>query len=211
MSSEIKTQSLKIDDISIGVTGIQGATGLRGETGITGAGITGIQGATGVGIQGATGVGGGGSAKSSQSLWLHTYNGYGSSATKILRWANIQEDVQEGATALFTYADSATNGMSLTMLVKAKVTATYTMTANADGNYFIGWSLNQTTLTDDIFQVPTDKRLSFFGLTVGNSNVIAQTSFTKILQAGDIIRSHTSGQAPATADRCIMTIVAEEV
>lgn len=136
--------------------------------------------------------------ESGSYIRLNTSNGYGSTATKIRRFTNIQDNVGSDV----TYVDSATLGGTFTINNAGTYSISYTDEANAVTN--VGITKNASSLTTSIASIATSEILTF-STTSANSHVEAM-AWTGDLVAGDIIRAHTDGVAPGAAPRCHFTI-----
>ena len=123
---------------------------------------------------------------------LNTGNGHGSTNTKIRRFTN--STVTGDA---FTYADSSTDGMSIT--VNRDMVASFSYTdRNTVGTEFIGFSVNSAQLTTDIYSITTANRLI---QAKGESGSDQTVSVTIKLNKGDIVRAHTDGTPNAVDAR----------
>jgi hypothetical protein len=135
--------------------------------------------------------------KPSSMIRLDTGNGHGSTNTKIRRFTN---SVVTGTD--ITYADSAANGMSLTINVDGIYSISYTDGSNAAS--WFGISLNATG-TDNIFATTAAQRL--VSCENGAAIVGAENcSVTVRLSAGDVVRAHTDGDPTGTTDEVQLTI-----
>lgn len=130
------------------------------------------------------------------TIRLDTGNGHGATNTKIRRFTNV---VQQGDA--FTYADSGTDGMSITVNrdciaaynysdKRGASTGTFGVSRNADG-------------TVDVFSLPAADRLCN---VTSNTNQFNEASGSILLAKGDIIRAHTDGAVDDTSNRCQFTI-----
>jgi len=139
--------------------------------------------------------------KPNGTLRLDTGSGYGSTNTKIRRFANITEQVGDA----FTYADSSTNGMSVTAN-RDMIAAISYCDRSTSGATNIGISLNAsgTDLTTNIITVSADKRLCQQTCSVATADSNIGTTIK--LSQGDVIRVHTDGNTNNTSDRTMFTI-----
>lgn len=112
-------------------------------------------------------------------------NGHGATNTKIRRWTNVSTE----GTAL-TYADSANNGMSVTVNESGIYSLSYTDGYSAGGTQH-GWSINSTQLTTNIESIATANR-AIMTQNPG-ANLFSNCSVTVRLAAGSVIRTHTAG------------------
>jgi hypothetical protein len=132
---------------------------------------------------------------------LDTGNGHGSTNTKIRRFSNITEQSGDA----FTYADSATDGMSLT--VNRDMVASFTIVDVRYGaTENIGLSLNSANLTTNINLLSASERL---GTANAPSSSPATVTITKRFNKNDVIRVHDSGGSTDSDSRTQFT--AQEV
>ncbi len=122
-------------------------------------------------------------------LRLNTYNGYGSTNTKIPRFTNVVEYVPGD----FTYADSATLGASITIVNPGMYM--WSHNANlASAVQMVGASLNSSQLATAISAINAADILA-----VGETNVANSTGgiggCPVWLNPGDVVRPHTDGGA----------------
>jgi hypothetical protein len=122
---------------------------------------------------------------------LDTPNGFGSTNTSIRRWTNTTEKKGSG----ITYADSAGNGMTLTINEKGTYCASYSDTRSG-GASTVGISKNSNQLTTSISAITTLHRMA---ITNGATGFDAQSSACFKANSGDIIRSHGSGSETGNA------------
>lgn len=115
---------------------------------------------------------------------LNTANGYGSTNTKIRRFANV---VTNQGTDI-AYVDSATLGASFTINTAGVYSISFTDPLGAPGT--TGISLNTANPTVSIFNCPVGEVLSF-------ANAVANgfAGWTGYLSAGSVVRAHTAGEA----------------
>jgi len=115
-------------------------------------------------------------------------NGYGSSNTKIARFSSVSN--LQGPD--ITYADNATLGASFTV----NTPGIYSMTFFAAGpaGMHLGISRNTTQPTVDVFSL-TNALEAVATASIPVSNYQTTVSQAMPLNAGDVIRVHTDGQA----------------
>jgi hypothetical protein len=130
------------------------------------------------------------------SVVLYGANGYASTATKIPRFSTSST-----AGDAITYADSGTNGPTLTVTRAGVYTVCYTARLTGVGS--IGISKNAPSLTTDIFSVAEANKLA--QATAGGASYAGSCSWTGPLSVGDIVRPHNDGTTFA-ADANIFTI-----
>ena len=123
---------------------------------------------------------------------LNTANGYGSTNTKIRRFTNVVTN--QGSD--ITYADSATNGASFTINTNGVYGISFSDNTSV-GAYTIGISKNTTQPTTTIASIPIAEILCI--ASAAAANFTANAVVPIFLQAGDIVRAHTDGQAVGTA------------
>ena len=137
------------------------------------------------------------------TLRLDSGNGHGSTTNnKIRRFTNIRQQVGDA----FTYADSATDGMSITANRDMIASFSYS-DARGVGAANAGISLNSSELTTDISNIAADDRLIMNLIQTGTA--AENCSVTIRLNAGDIIRAHTDGSPDTALPR--VQFVAQEV
>lgn len=126
----------------------------------------------------------------------HTGNGHGSTNTKIRRLTTVLLNTGTG----YTYADSATNGMSLTinepMLGQAFYADNY-----SGGLTTSGVSKNSSQLTTAIQTIAVADILGYKTFTASNDFTLSVTPTTKF-NVGDIVRMHDSGTPDSTSSTC---------
>jgi hypothetical protein len=122
------------------------------------------------------------------TLRVDTYNGYGSTGTKVLRFLNLTESVGSGV----TYSASSVNGDSFTIVSDSYCTATFEFDPGAINTY-VGISLNATSAetSTDYISLPRAKRLTTFR-SAGSANYTDTVSATRKFNAGDVLRAHTN-------------------
>jgi len=129
---------------------------------------------------------------------LHSGNGHGSTNTMIRRYATALVNT---GTAM-TYADSAANGMSITINESGLYNIYMTdRTAGASPGY--GVSVNSSQLTISIASITTANRIM---QTYPVSDKPGGVSRTVYLTAGDVIRAHTDSTPTVTDDRAYFAI-----
>jgi hypothetical protein len=125
------------------------------------------------------------------TIWLSAGNGHGSTNNKIRRYTNTDKNVGPD----MTYADSAANGMSIT--INNPGVYSFSMTDSlSSGAGTHGFSLNGTALTTSVQTLTRAQGL--LAATNAPTNGIANVSVTLPLLPGDIIRAHTDGTVNAT-------------
>jgi hypothetical protein len=127
-----------------------------------------------------------------QMLRLNTATGYGSTNNKIRIFTNTTAASGGG---LFSYATSAADGDSFTILKDCTVAITYIDQFNNNGYY--GISKNSTELTTTIDTITMAHRLTQSVTIAANYN--GMVGWTGKVSAGDILRPHTQGLANGTS------------
>jgi hypothetical protein len=127
---------------------------------------------------------------------LHSGNGYGSTNTRIRRWLTVLKNVGIGV----TYADSGTLGSSFTAVQPGLYSCEYA--DRSTSTFCIGLSLNTTQPTVSIntqggSPFPIAERLV---MTQASANELAFCSCTVRLAVGDVVRTHTDGNANETTN-----------
>lgn len=139
-----------------------------------------------------------------QLIALNTHNGYGSTATKIRRFTNIEQNT---GTQIISVIQDSTNGDSFTALVDCEVHVTLTDQANAVAA--TGLSLNSNQLTTDVFSITQANRLVMESIAAADS--LSGVSWSGNISAGDVLRVHTNGVATGSnADRTKVFIFAKK-
>lgn len=123
-------------------------------------------------------------------IYVRDGNGFGSTATKIRRFAVVVENTGSAV----TYADSVVNGSSFTINEAGIYLGIYGDRPILS-TQSIGFSLNSPTLTTNISSLTADEIL---GIAVGLSGSHPYTIFLKTLSKTDVIRAHTDGGPNAT-------------
>jgi trimeric autotransporter adhesin len=129
---------------------------------------------------------------SQQTTKLNTANGHGSTNTKIRSFTNIQYATGSGN---FTYADSAANGGSITILKPCTVFITYS--DSFTGAAFMGLSLNSNQLTTNVSAITSTDILNM--TYMAGTSLTANVSWSGQLTTNDVIRAHTTGNAGGDA------------
>jgi hypothetical protein len=133
-------------------------------------------------------------------LRLDTYAGFGSTDTKIMRFTNVRDNIGNifAENHVSGYASNA-EGLEITISRSGKYSFTFTASGSAITD--IGLSLDSSELTTNIISLTNiDDRLC-----VGSTVLSGATSVVSIdiyLDKDQIIRPHTNGSVPSTADRC---------
>lgn len=126
-------------------------------------------------------------------LRLQTANGYGSTNTRIRRFSTVLENSGEGID--WNYVDSATLGMSVTILTSDFYSMTYVDQFNSDS--VMGISLNSTQLSTDFSSITAADRL--FGASAPGANFAGSAGGGMFLPRGSVIRPHTIALATGAA------------
>lgn len=119
-------------------------------------------------------------------LKVTTGNGHGATNTCIRRFTTVEVQTN---TSDVTYADSAANGMSVTILRTGIYFIQYgdqLSTANAS----TGISVDSNQLTTSILSITTSNRLT---AVQASANACRQSAITIKLNANQVIRAHTDG------------------
>lgn len=134
------------------------------------------------------------------SVRVDSFNGYGSSGTKIPRFSNpyiVGNDV--------TYTDSATSGSSFTVNTAGIYDITFNYESSVASQYFgISKNANAALSTDVIGITAANGRLAVNRTTATNHT--QSLSWSGPLEEGDIIRPHTQGGAVGNAGYVSFTI-----
>lgn len=136
-------------------------------------------------------------------------NAFGSTNTRIRRFSTV--DLDEVGDFL-TYADSATDGASLTCVRECIADISYSDRVNGGNNRFMGLSLNSTQLTTDL---PSITDADFITGTMINgadvSNALGNVSAHLKLAVGDVIRPHCSTGTQFNASKVVFMVKVEGV
>jgi hypothetical protein len=125
--------------------------------------------------------------ESDSSIRLETFSSYGSTATKIPRFANIRQNLGSA----ISYSDSSVNGASFTILESGTYSITFQFSANT--THALGITKNSSSLTTNISSLTGESVLI---RTVGvAANTADSVSWVGVLEEGDVIRPHTDGVA----------------
>lgn len=125
-------------------------------------------------------------------IWLYTCNGYGSTNNKIRRFTTIGKNIGSA----ITLTQSSTNGDSFTINETGVYSISYTDQFTT-GSRAMGISLNSSELTTSIYSITAANRIA---ITASDSaaNLPGVATVTLNLNAGDVIRAHTNGDASGT-------------
>jgi hypothetical protein len=126
-------------------------------------------------------------ASTRSAVRLNTANGYGSTNTKIRRLTNIIANTGSD----ITYADSAANGASFTINTDGVYAISFSDNFTAAG--YVGISLNSSQLTTNVPDIAAADILAI--CTTAGASYLGECTAIIPLNAGDIIRLHTSGAA----------------
>lgn len=133
---------------------------------------------------------------------VHSGNGHGSTATKIRRFTTTAKSI---GTAI-TYADSSTNGATFTINEDGVYSISYGDQYSAASER-IGITVNDTATTTNIGTPLTyaqGYRQSALAPAAAAQGLV---TWTGVLSAGDVVRAHTNGNADATNNNCLFSIV----
>lgn len=115
------------------------------------------------------------------TIKLNTSTGYGSTATKVIRFTNIEQNLGNS----IQYLSSSVNGDSFTALAEGLYNLSFSWSATSASDYYI--SKNQSNLTT----TPTENEtLVKATLTTATQDSISVESY---LYVGDIVRAVTDG------------------
>lgn len=136
-------------------------------------------------------VGSGGGSFSDSYVRLNSPNGFGSTNTRIRRFTNAIDNVGTD----ITYADSATNGTSITVNSSGIYAFSYCEEGNTGAPLF-GLSLNSASLTTNIEALTNTEIMALSNAGTGNDRqCIAWTGY---LDASDVVRPHTNESGGGT-------------
>jgi hypothetical protein len=179
-----------------------GQTALTGAVTISaGSNITLTQSGQNIAIAAAGGGGGGGSVATSIATsgidYVRAYggaSGWASTNTYIRNFSTIQVQTSNG---VVNYASNASLGAGVTATVKCLATITYYDSEESSNSNYFGLSLNSTQLSQKIFDGVTTIAASAIlsmaaALGGAATNAPGGCTVSVIMQAGDVIRPHTS-------------------
>lgn len=132
-------------------------------------------------------------------LYLDTANGYGSTNNKIPRFSNARSNFGSA----FTYADSATNGASITINEAGMYCVEY-MAGEVVAAMWIGCSVNGSGLTTSISTTTYAQGKRGSDFVVINRGGAFSSTF--VCAVGDVIRPHTDGAAQPTTSNVIFKV-----
>jgi hypothetical protein len=130
-------------------------------------------------------------------LRLETGNGHGSTNTVIRRYTTTVASVGSGTD--YTYADSATAGMSVTINTAGFWAISLSDRASTGATSF-GISVNSAQLTTSILSITNTARLAI-SQTGSGANTTTQIGTVVYLNANDVIRAHDDGGPDGTDAR----------
>ena len=134
-------------------------------------------------------------------LRLDSGNGHGSTNTKIRRWSNSPIDKGNA----WAYADSATDGMSVTMNRNCSVFMLY-VDNNSGGSCQLGLTVNSSQLTTNINSstlVTADK----ISQGSGGTGIVGQCSGFWNFSEGDVLRTHGNGASDSTNNQSFFIMI----
>lgn len=131
------------------------------------------------------------------TIRVDTANGFGSTNTKIRRFTNVRQAVGSD----ITFSDSATLGSYFT--VNSAGTYSFSYSENFSAAAAMGLSLNSTQLTTDVTTITDTDRLAIETSDTAGRSI--SCSWSGYLNAGDVIRAHTQGQAATTNNQVAFT------
>lgn len=131
-------------------------------------------------------------------LKLNTGNGHGSTDTAIRRFSTTEIDVGDA----FTYADSATTGMSVTINRDCVASITYNDRYSASTT-IAGVSLNSGSGSTPISSLVAGQRIAIDYSTTDDFNC---ATITRRFKKNDVVRAHTNGNPNNTTAVVAFTI-----
>ncbi len=139
-------------------------------------------------------------------IWLQFPNGYGSTYNKIRKWTVV---VRNTGSAM-TLTQSAVFGDSITINENGIYSFNYADYSAAAGTY-LGLSLNTTQPTTDLGSITGNEILVSAVTTAAEGAVQTCVAITIALQAGDVVRCHSSGNLTTTGAQAISSWTATKV
>lgn len=135
-----------------------------------------------------------------------THAGYGSTDTMIPYFTNIR--VNNIVNSDISVVNNSTNGCKLTINNAGIYSIHFSMISSISGKGFLGLSLNSSQLTTPFTTINITDRLDIgWNAPVSGENGANSGHYTGWLAAGDIIRPHTNGHAPADAEYSHINVI----
>ena len=136
-------------------------------------------------------------------LYIHTGNGHGSTNTRIRRFSTAFKDTL-GVNA--TYADSVTDGMSVTILIAGKYSMYYSDSSSAGSGVIAGLSVNATLLSTNLATLTAAQGKIAITDATHSVGGLVNVSLTIHLNIGDVVRVHDNGNMDNATDNNIFRI-----
>lgn len=141
----------------------------------------------------------------SQNIRFQERTGMGSTATKIPYFTNVSAEYGSG---LFSYTNDSTNGLVITIEKDCIINGGFSCDS-LGGFTFAGFSLNASSVTFDLPDLVGSEILCI-DYARGTSTIVnASASFEYRASAGDVIRPHSSANAPSDAANWSVNISAK--
>ncbi len=136
---------------------------------------------------------------------LYNATGYGSTNTKIPKYATKLKDKGGDDMTVTTY-DDATLGAAITILKDGIYTCVATHNSSGTTEATIGITKNSAQLTTTVYNIVPPERLAHTFLGSPNAQQAPGCTFTGFLAAGDVIRSHGNGSTISDGTYCTFSI-----
>jgi hypothetical protein len=131
------------------------------------------------------------------------YAGYGSVDNKIMQFTNVRDNYGNYfAENHSTGYNGGTEGLEITIQRSGKWSFTYTVTSTTITSSYRGLSLNSASLTVNVLSLAAAEVLVVQGaVDTTPGGLVTGVTWCGYLNKGDIIRPHTSGVVPPSADQ----------
>jgi hypothetical protein len=139
------------------------------------------------------------------TFFAHTYNGFGTTDTKIMRFLTVLDNT--GNTVAYTHASTAANGDTWTFHKAGRLIMT-TSTQTPTGSFVNhGISVNSTQLTTNINNISATDRKALTLTTSSTAADVVTSSANIRIQAADVVRVHSSGSIPANGAYSVVNFI----
>jgi hypothetical protein len=138
-------------------------------------------------------------SESDSSVRVDTANGYGSTGIKIRRFSTVRTNIGSA----ITYADNAIDGASFTVNETGLYHMSYTDELNSAQEIGISLNADATDRITNYGSIAKAKRLT---VASADTNFATCSASSVYLQAGDVVRAHSSGTANGDQENAYFTI-----
>lgn len=129
-------------------------------------------------------------------LYLDGGNGHGSTGTTTRRFSNIRKSTGNGV--YYTYTDSATDGMSVTIHVPGLYGFEFSDSSTVTG-VNVGITVNSSSLATNVGSISYAGGRRIFGQCTSLNEFASASGFIK-LNVGDVVRAQTANTPNNTND-----------